>query len=156
VTLAAAILPLMSPRRAASAAILSAVVVAAVACGEDPKPNVSSRGLPTQQLALLGDLCPNTGELYSGTATVRGAIRTERRRAQRARDNLIALVRKHPDGQVRTSYLDHNTGLEHETLTIRKLVERHLAALPETIQMGDERSRACARRQAARLRTALE
>lgn len=138
------------------AAILSASVLVVLACGEDPEPNVSSRGLPTQQLALLGDLCPTTGELYSGTAAVRRAVHADRRRAQRERDNLIALVRTRPDGRVRTSYLDHDAGLQHETLTVRKLVQRHLAALPEAIQVGDERSRACARRQAARLRAAMK
>lgn len=94
------------------------MVVVVLACGEDPEPNVSSRGLPTQQLALLGDLCPTTGRLYSGTAAVRGAVHAERRRARHERDNLIALVQKRPNGRVRTSYLDHNAGLQHETLTI--------------------------------------
>jgi len=146
----------MSSTQVVSLGILLALVVAVLACGDDPKPNVSSRGLPTQQLALLGDLCPTTGQLDSGTAAVRGAIAADRRRAQRERDNLIALVQTRPVGRVRTSYLDHNTGLQHETLTIRRLVQRHLAALPETIQVGDERSRACARREAARLRAAMK
>lgn len=57
---------------------------------------------------------------------------------------------------VLSALVDHNAGLQHETLTIRKLVQRHLAALPETIQVGDERSRACARREAARLREAMK
>jgi hypothetical protein len=148
--------PEMSSIQLACAGVLSALVVVVVACGNDPEPNVSSRGLPTRQLALLGHLCPTTGSLYSGTAAVRGAVHVDRRRAQHERDNLIALVQKRPDGRVRTTYLDHNAGLQHETLTIRTLVQRHLATLPETIQVGDERSRACARREAAHLRAAMK
>lgn len=146
----------MSSLQVACAGVLFASVVVVLACGENPEPNVSSRGLPTQQLALLGDLCPTTGELYSGTAAVRGVVHAERRRARHERDNLIALVQERPDGRVRTSYLDHNAGLQHETLTVRQLVQRHLTALPEAIQVGDERSRACARREAARLRAAMK
>jgi Flp pilus assembly CpaF family ATPase len=54
---------------------------------------------------------------------------------------------------VRTSYQDEN-GLRHETVTVRELVRRQLALLPESIEIGDRRSRACARREATRLRGA--
>jgi Flp pilus assembly CpaF family ATPase len=41
-------------------------------------------------------------------------------------------------------------------VTLRDLVRSQLAMLPESIEIGDRRSRACARREAARLRAAMK
>ena len=120
-------------------------------CGSGDPVGRAPSGLPTEQLALVGDLCPTRSELKLAGA------RATRARARRQLDALKRAFRKDPDAEVETTYYPSDGGVGKETLTLRALVKEHLKAVPEGLA-GPPKAQSvrCTRRLERELRGLLE
>ena len=121
-----------------------------MACGGD-EGRVSQReqrALPTEQLTLSSDLCPEEAAEMRLPAS---EVRRDRAKGRRQLAALEAAYRKHPDAKVKTTYLSSDDGNGSEDLTVRDLVRSHLAGATEEGMTGAP----CFKRVVRRLRALL-
>jgi hypothetical protein len=91
-------------------------------CG-DSRPATDVTGLPRQEYSLQG-LCPELADIRGRDA------RNLRRRRQAELDALLKAYRRNPDAEVRVEFTPADEpGVDHETLTVRELMEQNLEIL---------------------------
>jgi hypothetical protein len=102
--------------------MLAALVAAG--CGES-RSAIDVTGLPRQAYSLQ-DLCPELADIRGREA------RDLRRRRQAELEALLKAYRRNPDAEVRVEFTPADEpGVDHETLTVRELVEQNLEILRE-------------------------
>jgi hypothetical protein len=81
------------------------------------------RALPTEQLTLGSELCPEEAEARRLPSA---EVRRRQRHGRRQFAALEAAYRRHPDALVRTTYLSSDEGPGTEDITVRELARSHL------------------------------
>lgn len=132
--------------------LVIALAVVAGACGGDDKAHVSARvqaALPTQQLELTNDLCPEESAAMNLPAD---EVRRARARGRRQFVALEEAYRSDPETLVRTTYASSDEGDGEEDLTVRELARTHLLGATEEGITNE----ACFHTAARRLRALLD
>ena len=132
------------------ALVLAAVMIAG--CGDETAARVSDaerRALPTEQLTLGSDLCP---EEWEARNLPQGDVRQRESRGHSQLAALEAAYAKRPDAVVQTTYLSSDQGPGEEQLTVRALARSHLVGITAE---GIPRGR-CLKRLEDRLRVLLD
>jgi hypothetical protein len=125
-----------------------AIVLALSGCGETRVSEREQHALPTEQLTLSSDLCP---EESAAMDLPTHEVRRNRARGRRQLAALEAAYRRHPDAVVETTYASSDEGDGEQDLTIRELVRDQLAGATEE-GLTDA---TCFKRVARRLRALL-
>jgi hypothetical protein len=109
-----------------TALVLTAFVLAG--CGEERVSQSERRDLPTEQLVLASELCP---EEWDEMNLPPRDVRRQQARGRRQLAALKASYAEHPDAVVETTYESHDGETVKEDNTIRELARSHLDGVTE-------------------------